>query len=312
MRLRFRRTSACRLCIFLAILAVAVSPASSSSGKSEVLHIGLIEENFIGTNIQDARLAEEVLFRSMSKRMTDATMKVEYVPQVAVYKDVSSILAAMKKGEVDLTSFFTCDYLKAREKVQMDPILVSRRGNSIYEKYCLVARREGTKNTLTALKGKKFIIYQMGSGEHPRLWIDTLLLKNEKCPCGSFFSSVKKVTDIKKALLPVYFGQADACVITRRGFDVESEQNPAILNKLVVIEDSPELLPIVLCVRHDFDPSIREKLVKTAVTIHKDPEGHQALTILRLDGMAFYDPDYVKSVADLLREYSRLTTRKSK
>jgi ABC-type phosphate/phosphonate transport system substrate-binding protein len=273
--------------------------------KSRVMHAGLLEETFWGTNKQDAKLALEVLFRSLSKKANET-----YSVEVIVYRDLPSMVPDIRKGEIDLASLFCYDYIRIQDAGLMEPILVGVKNGTAYEKYCLVVRRDGAINNVRQLKNKSMTISLLGAGDNPCIWLDTLLMKKERKMSKEYFGAMKKVNNVKKALLPVYFGQADACVITSRSFATESEMNPDIGRKLMSIEESPELLSTIICIRSNFDPSLKDKLIKNAITVHENPDGKQVLSILRLDSIAQYEPDLIKSFLKLLKEYSTLRAKK--
>jgi ABC-type phosphate/phosphonate transport system substrate-binding protein len=296
------------LLIFCLVYFLAIPhffPPAPASAKTRIMKVGMLEESFWAQNKQDAKLALEVLFRSLSKKA-----KEEFLVEVNVFADLPSMIPHLKNGDVDLATIPSNDFVAIKDKALVEPILVGVKDRQVYVKYCLVVRRDGKTRILKELKGKRIAMCVQDAVESPRIWLDTILLKKEGARSKDFFATIKRADNVEKAVLPVYFGQTEACVITRRSFETESEMNPDIGRKLMIIEESPDLITSIICLRYDFDRSLKEKLINTAITIHEDPEGKQVLSIIRMDSIVQYRPDFIKNLVELLKEYNRLKSKR--
>ena len=69
-------------------------------------------------------------------------------------------------------------------------------------------------------------------------WLDIALF-NDGCRPVAEFCRVEQNKKLTKVVLPVFFRQNDACVVTRRGFKTMSELNPQVGQQLRVLASSP-------------------------------------------------------------------------
>lgn len=59
-------------------------------------------------------------------------------------------------------------------------------------------------------------------------WLDGLLAAEGRGPMGSFFGPAAWETKFSQSVLPVFFGNAEACLTSRRGFETMGEMNPQV------------------------------------------------------------------------------------
>ena len=113
-----------------------------------------------------------------------------------------------------------------------------------------------------------------------------------------FFGRTDEVFTASRAILPVYFGQYDACVVDRSSLDVMVELNPQLGAKLAVVAKSPGYLETVVCLRNDYT-EYRDELISALNEMHTLPTGQQLLMILKVDRLRPYEPRYLETVKAL-------------
>jgi phosphonate transport system substrate-binding protein len=150
----------------------------------------------------------------------------------------------------------------------------------------------------------------MGSnGRLALLWFTTLLLKRGLPESDNFFSDIKKVEKISQAVLPVFFMQADACIVRRAGFQTMVEMNPQVNKNLIVLQKSPVFQESLFCVRKDYDDKSKKIILDVVETLHLDPKGSQMLLLFRKNRVLPFKPEYIESVEALVKEYNELKKR---
>ena len=118
-------------------------------------------------------------------------------------------------------------------------------------------------------------------------------------------TSKSRVSDV---VLPVFFGQIDAGVVTRNGFNTMVELNPQLKQHLEIIAVSKPLIPGVFCFTSNIDESTYKKISEGITKWHTTPSGRQCLTIFRTDKLDIYPVSVLNPSLDLIAEYEQLLT----
>ena len=95
----------------------------------------------------------------------------------------------------------------------------------------------------------------------------------------SFFGPVTPLPKVSRAVLPVFFRQVDACLVTRRGYEMMGEMNPQVLTKLRVLAASPKLIPVVVGVRRNLRPEQKEAFRAAMVGLSQTVRGRHILAV---------------------------------
>ena len=105
-------------------------------------------------------------------------------------------------------------------------------------------------------------------------------------------------TTIEAAVLPVFFGQADACVVDASSFQVMCELNPQIGKILEVERHSQPYLETVICIHDRFERN-RETLIEGLRGLHEEANGRQILLVFKIARLVPFYVDAVESVREL-------------
>jgi ABC-type phosphate/phosphonate transport system substrate-binding protein len=121
------------------------------------------------------------------------------------------------------------DFLQIKDKIPLEPALSYSLNNQVGTEYVLIVPKDKESHSLSGLKNKKIIIHKHDdTGLIPILWLNSLLRQQGLPPAERFCGSIKKVDQVSQAVLPVYFRQADCCVVTCDGFETMKELNPQL------------------------------------------------------------------------------------
>jgi len=211
--------------------------------------------------------------------------------------------------KIDYLTLNSIEYCRLREKYRIEGFIAGIQNKSVTKKLVLVTRKNQI-NSLRDLKNKKIIIDQANSGDIPFIWLDTLLLKAKLPVHQKFFASVKKTNKPSQSVMPVYFGQdADACILTENAFNVISELNPNIAEKLVVLIVSPAFLSNIFCATPSTARDMKKRLFDLIGDMNVNPKTKQGMALFKMDSLVPFEQEYIKSVEDLIREYDELIKR---
>lgn len=292
-----------RRAIVAGVLAFLWGGAGSADDRAAPVHlaVGYSAQIFTDVDAEEARSitrawAEQILRR----RFRDGTSAN------FVLDDVASLEKAFLDKSVDLAAVISDEYVRLRDRVSIQPIFVTANERGPYHQIVLLVRRDGGIRSLADLRSKRLTVSRDQSRTIHLMWLETILMKAGISRVEDFFSTVKEVRRPSQAILPVFFQQADACLTTRESFDMVAELNPQIGRDLVALERSLDIAGGVLVFRSDYDPRTRRKITEILATLDADPQGSQLLGLFRMNRLIPWRPEYVVTVAALLKEHETL------
>ncbi|MCP4552411.1 MAG: phosphate/phosphite/phosphonate ABC transporter substrate-binding protein [Bacteroidetes bacterium] len=288
----------------ICVIAIALLKADSmgqpdlSDSSSRTLSLGYSKSVFSCVDINDAKVAIDMFVKYLKGKMD-----VAFHAETVILNDVEHIVSSIKNKRVDGITLNTLDYLRIKDRVSLEPFSLSIVGESIGDEYVVLVNKNRGITRLNQLRNKTLIVEVARNGDIGLVWFTTLLMKEGLPESGRFLKNIKKVEKISKAVLPVFFQQADACLATQRGFKTMAELNPQIGEKLRVLTKSPLFLGNVFCFRKDYDEEIRALLFDVVIELHLDAKGKQVLMLFRNDRIIPFKPEYIESVEALMKEY---------
>lgn len=271
---------------------------------------GFTRDSFYGANINDAKFSMELLTRKLVGKMES---KVKSIPTVSimVYDGLPDIEKGVKNGNLDMIILLPIDYIHLRNKVNIEPLLISVHSENLMEDLVLLVNKEQKITKLLQLKNRNIIMDLGDMSGMVKIWADVILFREGLKSSGEFYGSIKNVSKASKAVLPVYFKQVDACIVTGKAFRTMVELNPDIGRKMQVLAKSKGMPSNIVCLRRNYrDADFRENLVQIAMSIHEEEEGKQILTLFRQKRLVRFESDYLKYTQELLNEYDSHAGRK--
>ena len=277
-------------------MAEGQTPAS----EREVLRIGYSLTTLLAVNPRDAEATTDVLVELMARR-TGQSVAVD----TRVFDSLADITRELLAGRLHLVSVLSQEYLELAEQVALDPVFVPLRDGSVYEDILLLVRRDMMDAGLGSLAGKRLLVSVTRTNQLPYQWLDTILHSASLPPAREHLGSIEEVGTPSRAVLPVFFGQADACVTISSAYQTLIALNPQIGEKLAVLETSQPVLMSVLCLNQrletPFMGTVREEIPRLPESV----EGRQLLTLFGIEGHVPFRQEYLDGVRRLLQETVR-------
>jgi len=272
------------------------------SGGGKFIHIkfGFPSSLFEGFDRKDVKAALEVWARELGKKAEDT-----YVTEVDMYDDISSISRDLVKERIDLLVLFMTDYFRLREKNLIEPIAVPVIKDNPYLQFVVLVNEQSGISKLKQMK-HRHINRLKGYGDIDGMWLDTVLMRQRLPVSSRFFKTVKQTDNASQTVLPVYFKQADGCLVSSYGFSTMVELNPSIGKKLITVEESPRILPAAFFIRKSCSEKMKQDGTRLITTLGSDEAGKQILTLFKIQRMLPYRPEYMENVRKLYEEYCTL------
>jgi ABC-type phosphate/phosphonate transport system substrate-binding protein len=260
------------------------------------LVLGYSEQVFFDVDVNDARAATKVWAEHfVHQKYPDARVETAIIP------DPLSLEAALQSRRVDLFGVTALEYVELRDRLHLEGVLVTVGLAGPYEQFLMLSRTDAEFQKIADFRGKRALVEGSVGGFTPMIWVDTVLQEEGFSTATKFFSSVMTCSKPASVILPVFFRQAEFCVVSASSFKTMSELNPQIGKELSVLKVSPSFATGVICFRNDLDARYKMDLKEIMLRMDKDPRGQQLLTLFRVKKLVPFDRRYIESVEDLLR-----------
>ena len=293
----------------LLLLACVMLPSAIRSEEAEkvvypgfeVLNVGYSRSAFYDVNINDARAATRA---SANALMEEAS--VEGDAEVYIAEESSSLGEMVRHDDIHILSVLCSEYLIELQDSPVTPVFTAVRGEAFAEQYVLLTHREAGRRSVADLRNTVLLTAVDWEASVPMMWLNVLLDDSQLPGTATFFERVTTVKKTIQAVLPVFFGQADACLVPQSVYKTVSELNPQIGADLEVLAASPGYCYGLVCFSDSLGGTLRDQLERSLLSLHETPQGQQLLTVFYVDRLIPFDPTHIESTVDLIRKYERL------
>jgi len=265
------------------------------------IHIAFSSAVFAGINMTDARNTIKALTVSLA-REHDIPMDTDPI----IYDNVGEADHLLQSRLVSAVSMTTRDYWLLKQSVEFDQFLMTIRNKTPDEVYVLLTSKDSTINKLADLKDKRLIIMTSPAMDLASVWLDVELAKNALPQTAKLVAKITEATKPAKVVLPVFFGQADACLITRRSYATMVELNPQVGRQLRIVATSPGYIPALFGFCANLSPELTTKTIRAFSELHTSIVGRQTLTLFQTEEIVECPATVFETSLALLDEHARL------
>jgi len=275
----------------LALAAGALSRKLPAAEPPAPIRLAVSESLVSEVNLNDARAAMQVWLERMSK---DLNIPIEFSPKV--FDATEEILRRARAGLFDAVALNVIEYRQIADLLDPSHVIAETDG----EQYLLLAKTGGPVRHLSDLRGKRLTLLRAPRMCLARRWLATLLKDARLGEVDQFFASVN--TDLKpsRVVLPVFFGQAEACITSRRGFETMSELNPQVARDLAVIAGSPDLVVTFYTFHKNYRGLSRERFAKVYADMPASVAGRQLAMLFQFHGLVVREVGCLAPALDIL------------
>lgn len=258
-------------------------------------------------NENDAKAALKAYSQALLKEKG-----VEVSPEPMLLDGAAAIGEALRNRQVEIASLLTLEFLALEPALQPAHVIISMIQGQTCEEYLILVRRDGPAKAVADLKGRHLMLYDDARASLAPAWLEVLAQQaHEAGGATEFFGRIEPADKLSRIVLPVFFGQADACLATRRGFDTMMELNPQLGKSLVAVAVSPKLIPAVACFRPDYEPDKYRKVRDLLLDVRHYPAGKQLLNLFAADSLVEAPISCLDSTRELLQQSGRLPPAKA-
>ncbi len=286
---------------FLVAASIFCAFADESGSTEFHLKMGYAGEVYPDVNNKDVSAAVGVLTRRI---VWEKIGKGE----ARYYDNVWEMEKDFKAGRVQVLALPVEIFLELRNRIPIDPVLVSSTDRGHDTELLLMVRKDSGIRSVRDLK-KRSIVLPLRNRRHKDMycvWLETLLMREGVGrDMDSFFSSVKGMRTVSKVVMPVFFKQADACVVSRQVFELTSELNPQIGRELTVISRIGNLAHGIIAFDRRLPEETRQRFRQAFLTLHETPDGQQLLMLFQVRKLIPFSQGYLTATESLFAEYGK-------
>jgi ABC-type phosphate/phosphonate transport system substrate-binding protein len=284
----------------LAVLQIVPLEAQGDDRRGAAFVLGVSQKTFVDVDIKDGAAALKIYAEELGRQFG-------YDAQSKVYTDVEAMVRDVQSGTLDMLSVTTMEYFRIRGRVDGEMGVVHVRGGRSTSRYLVLVRNDARILGVEDLKGKKLSVLK--GDELGRLFLNTLLLKQRFLEIAGFFSFVEERSKPSQAILSVFFGQTDACIVDDYAFTTMVELNPQVGTQLKVLASSPELYTSVCFFRRSCDEDLKQRARAMPRVLQETARGRQVFLLFKIEGILSIKESDLETTRKLVADYERLKGR---
>ena len=302
-----RRWSTIPVALYALLLVCrATSPAAADSSiepgaAGRLFRLAFSSGMFTEVNENDAKASMKLWLKTVAQERG-----IPVDPDAIIYRDVDAIDRSLRSHLPDGIGLTTDEYWQLSNALKFDRLVVAVTKGRIEEEYVVLARRDSRIADVGELRGRSLLVLRTPRMSLAMVWLDTLLLQKGLAPAAEYVSRVTYVKKPVHVVLPVFFRQADACIVTRRHFETMSELNPQIGKQLSVVALSPDLVPSMFAFLASITSPFKDLMLTEMKRLSDSPAGQQLLTLLQADSIEERPFSCLDKSVELISTYHRL------
>jgi len=213
--------------------------------------------------------------------------------KTSVATSYAAVIEAMGAGKVDIGWLATFSYVLAKDKYDVELLLVVQRFGSPFYRGQIMVRADSGINSLDNLQGKRFAFVDPASTSG-HLYPKTLLLSKGLDP-KTFFSKTIFAGSHNAVVLSIYKGEVDGGAAYDGSRAAVAKSYPDVFEKIKVLAYTKEIPNDTVSVRKELPEGLKVKLRNGLKKISKSPKGSKVMKrlygisgLMDLDGL--FDP----------------------
>jgi phosphonate transport system substrate-binding protein len=266
-----------------------------------VLRLGFSSSVFANVNENDAKAAMKLWTQAI---LQEHGIAIPADPQVL--NGGEAIVRAVRDGLVDAVTITAEEYWALGAPLISTNAILGVSDGLVTEEYVLLVRKDSGFGRIDDLRGRRQAFCRSGRGSLGPVWFETLMLQSGLGEIHEFCGRVAPEAKLSQAVLQVFFHQADACVVTRRGFQTMAELNPQVGEQLKILASSLPMVPVVFVFRASYSDPAKDRIIAEIENVHSTLAGQQVFTLFQCDGLVVRPVSALDSAMDLLATHARL------
>jgi ABC-type phosphate/phosphonate transport system substrate-binding protein len=263
--------------------------------------VGYSNKTLADVDPKDATAALKIYTQELGR-------EVGYNTEGKVYDSTDVMIRDANQGKLDLIALTSLEYLRVKGRFESELAIAHVRDGKSKHTYLILVRSDRQFADVGSLKNKRISVLK--GDEVGMLFLNTTLLKQGHPEARNFFSEVDEKSKTSQAVLSVFFGQADGCIVDDVAFKTMGELNPQVLKNLTPLVQSGELLTSLSVFRAALPLAMKDEVLAWARRLREYPKGRQVLMLFKVDDIVPVRESDLEGVKRLAAEYDRLRRKR--
>ena len=273
----------------------------SPTAQPTQVHFAFSKSLFADVNENDAKAAVKVYAQVLGGEHGVSTGDGP-----VILAGTNAIAEALRHQQVDLLSVTAEEFIALEGLGLEGPLLVTSVNQSITEEFVLLARADGPIRNVEDLSGRSLIVFDAVRASLARLWLEVLCRERHLGPADQVLARITPGMKPTQVVLPVFFGKADACIVTRYGWEVMGELNPQVQKQLRVVAVSPPVVPAMTCFHRGLSETLRQRILEAAEGSSAKPSFKQLMALFKTEGLGRQPISSLQSTREFIARYHQL------
>jgi ABC-type phosphate/phosphonate transport system substrate-binding protein len=299
------------VCIGIGLLAVHSAgtsradnfPTEASSGTypRRLLKFGVMADVLRGINSKDAMVVIKLNWISHLTQVFH-----EFEAHFEVLPDIATVVQRIQNRRLHGFTMGVGHYLRLRDQVELTPVFCSSNSSSPLESYLLLVHKDTNWQRLSTQPRRRLMTETVDDSHIGHMWLETVLNERQLPLSATFFTEITSATKPARAILPVFFGQADACLALESAYQTMVELNPQVSKQLTVLARSPGFIKTIHCATNMLSKNIIDRFIKECIDMEKTAHGRQLLLIFREKKTFIIKPEHLVPSETIFHNYLKI------
>ncbi len=264
-----------------------------------MFRVGLSSSTISNTNHNDATAAIKIWVQTVINEK-----KLNETAEAMFFNSFETLSQAYKNNMVDAASISTEDSM--RLGLTPKSVYLSTREDGFLIKYAIIVHRNTVDKELGKLVNKKLVTCEGYQMLLARLWLKSVLTEHVSGADNSRLENLINVESPAKAILQIFFRQADAAIVTTGAFELACELNPQLRKDIIILSVSPPFITSFLIFRENWQSPSRERMTSAMLTLQTTPGGRQVLNVFQSSRMEKHPGTILDSTRQFLKKNQHL------
>jgi hypothetical protein len=228
-----------------------------------------------------------------------------FKPHFEILADLDAVAQRIRNNRLHGLIMDITQYLSIREQVNLKPVFFSSSSNRPLETYVLLVHRNTNWQRLSTQSSRRLMTEKMDQPNIGRMWLETVLNERQLPTGDTYFTQITPASKPARLILPVFFRQADTCLVLESAYQTMAELNPQISHQLTVLARSPGFITSISCATELLPEKLIDHFIEKSINSNS-LDSRQLKLIFHIKKAFAFKPEYLFHTENVFRKYKRI------
>jgi len=285
----------------IALLACLITLCAPASRAADILNMGFYLPGIRDANLADVKVTLQLWADEVGKAHGIDATAFTYTDMAALYRDsMGGKINLIVAPGMEIAETFTPEELA-------QGFVGKHYGTS--EGLALIVRASDGIRQFGDLRGKK--VLHLSNDRMSSVFLENQCRQQAGAACAELFQIAEEKRN-SQAIHKVFFGQADAALVSISALHAANELNPQIRQRLHLLREWKTSALSYGMMPARTDMGLRDRVLKSAMKATTTVRGKQILELFKTDYMERVDGEVLQPFWQLYREHQELSGRKAR